>query len=132
MRNRNRFQNRLEIALAVVIGATALFVQVRYWMADEWTPTYYFLARDAVRERIRPAKLAEFTAPGALHIQRVDDRSTNVWGWLTSTNSSGIMTTQWFKCFVVQPKSRPHKVIAVELFNENPGWTNPPSIAPKP
>lgn len=62
--------------------------------------TFYHVAKESIYARADRSKVAQFISPFELQLERINDRATNVYGWVVYTNANRPVNTQWFRCLV--------------------------------
>jgi hypothetical protein len=111
---RRSARDNIEIVMMLLPIVFGIFVLISNAKRPRTGTTFYFASKEAVRARIAPRRVGRFVSPFDLVLQRVNDRSTNVIGWLTVTNS-GVVNTQWFRCRIESGQ-----VAGLQIFQQNP------------
>jgi hypothetical protein len=122
MMNREKFFKTLQIIVICGIAAFVIYVVSQHLRRRTPSANLYVSVREAVQDRIDPRKIYRFVAPGELEIKPIDDERVEARGWLQSTNSSGIILTQWFKCVLITHSKSP--VADIRFFRDPPIATN--------
>jgi hypothetical protein len=87
------------------------------------TPPLDSLVHSRVALRVSPRLISKIIPSEMLKIERIDNTSSNVWGWVISTNMAGRYYTQWFRCTFTSGMpvhSAPFGVKEIKMFPANP------------
>ncbi|HUS11701.1 MAG TPA: hypothetical protein VMZ30_14640 [Pyrinomonadaceae bacterium] len=114
------FQQRIESITICVLLAVTVISLAAYLRRPAPGTTFYYTAKEAVTARVDSRKVAQFVSPVDLRLEKIDDRTTNVYGWLVYSNAAHDVSTQWFRCTVESTF-----VTDIDLFLADPSRTYP-------
>lgn len=117
--NRDKFYTILQFS---VMGTIAALLAYRGFQTsrNREAPSVYFLAIDSLRDNPRIKGISRVVGPSGIRFERVSNNLTNVWGWVETTNKSGMVRTQWFRCLVDARNAKHPRVTSVEMTRHDP------------
>jgi len=126
------FFKRLQVTIIVAVCLIVLVLFVQDQLRPQPGTSFYFLTRETLRDRIGTNRFFNISGPSELRLERIDDRSTNVYGWAITTNTDGLTTTQWFKLAITlnesaRPVAKSLRISATDSFSTNASDSPRPS-----
>jgi hypothetical protein len=120
--DREKFYRTVQSSVMAAVLVLVIYGSARSFQ-NRPAVSHYLAAREAIRARGQIPGISRFAGPSEIRTERINDSSTNIWGWVMSTNR-GQVRTQWFRCVIQNGKFNTPYISDIEVFRSDPSSSN--------